>query len=140
MDIRSRRWDEKWVVRLWGKLAEDFADDLDKKYAPPVTVIVTSTIVKEFQGNPNPSWNTREIEDDKSVVRKSEPILGELANAIDERLYYYEQVTELCAEETESSTGGYGKCISHDIIFLQSLHVFASTKGSIMLLDNQNSR
>ncbi|KAG9439835.1 hypothetical protein H6P81_020000 [Aristolochia fimbriata] len=43
--------------------------------------------------------NTRETEDDKSVVRKSKPILGELANAIDERLYYYEQVIELCAKK-----------------------------------------
>ncbi|KAG9442051.1 hypothetical protein H6P81_017905 [Aristolochia fimbriata] len=50
--------------------------------------------------------NTRETEDDKSVVRKSKPILGELANAIDEGLYYYEQ--ELRSNQCISRRTHYG--------------------------------
>ncbi|KAG9458487.1 hypothetical protein H6P81_002995 [Aristolochia fimbriata] len=50
--------------------------------------------------------NTKVTEDDKSVVRKSKPILGELANAIDEGLYYYEQ--ELRSNQSISRRNHYG--------------------------------
>ncbi|XP_068658863.1 la-related protein 1A-like isoform X2 [Aristolochia californica] len=50
--------------------------------------------------------NIRVNEDDKSVVRKSKPILGELANAIDEGLYYYEQ--ELRSKQSNCKRNHYG--------------------------------
>ncbi|XP_068662143.1 la-related protein 1A-like [Aristolochia californica] len=50
--------------------------------------------------------NIRVNEDEKSVVQKSKPILGELANAIDEGLYYFEQ--ELRSKQSNFRRNHYG--------------------------------
>ncbi|KAK7840717.1 ruvb-like protein 1 [Quercus suber] len=62
-----------------------------------------------------------ELEVYSSEVKKTEVLMENFRQAIGLRIKENKEVTELCPEEAESVTGGYGKSISHVIIGLKTV-------------------